>query len=445
MATIRKRGDSYQIIVSCGYDSNHKQILKRKTYRPELLTKKGKPRTAEAIAADVKKAAADFEARVLHGEAVAGDNMTFEVLAQKYLQECAERTQAPTTLKSTKTAVDQFIDDFGYIKVSNITPMFLQEYVNGLLDAKRQDKRTGTISPKTVKRKIAVLSAIFSQAIKWDIVKYNPVRAVSISEKEKPTETDIQCFTQQQAVSFLQALDNPMMYEYTQHNRTAKTGNVTQIRSYQAEHTLNNQLKLFLNLAIYAGCRRGELIALTWQDIDFGTDTIHINKSTCRVNGQIITKTPKTKGSIRSINIPSSVSALAKAWKKEQMEYRFMIGTQWKGGNMDRCNVFIQWDGSQMGLETPYQAFKRIIANYNDHCKNESEKLPDIPLHGLRHTSATLLISSRKMDVMTVSKRLGHNNTSTTLNIYAHAYEELDKKAASTLDNLLSNDGQLSL
>ena len=53
MATIRKRGDSYQIIVSCGYDSNHKQILKRKTYRPELLTKKGKPRTAEAIAADV--------------------------------------------------------------------------------------------------------------------------------------------------------------------------------------------------------------------------------------------------------------------------------------------------------------------------------------------------------------------------------------------------------
>ena len=258
MATIRKRGDSYQIIVSCGYDSNHKQILKRKTYRPELLTKKGKPRTAEAIAADVKKAAADFEARVLHGEAVAGDNMTFEVLAQKYLQECAERTQAPTTLKSTKTAVDQFIDDFGYIKVSNITPMFLQEYVNGLLDAKRQDKRPGTISPKTVKRKIAVLSAIFSQAIKWDIVKYNPVRAVSISEKEKPTETDIQCFTQQQAVSFLQALDNPMMYEYTQHNRTAKTGNVTQIRSYQAEHTLNNQLKLFLNLAIYTGCRRGD-------------------------------------------------------------------------------------------------------------------------------------------------------------------------------------------
>ena len=46
---------------------------------------------------------------------------------------------------------------------------------------------------------------------------------------------------------------------------------------------------------------------------------------------------------------------------------------------------------------------------------------------------------------MTVSKRLGHNNTSTTLNIYAHAYEELDKKAASTLDNLLSNDSQLSL
>ena len=445
MATIRKRGDSYQIIVSCGYDSHHKQILKRKTYKPELLTKKGKPRTAEAIAADVRKAAADFESRVLHGEAVAGDNMTFEVLAEKYLKECAERTQAPTTLKSTKTSVNQFIGDFGYMKVSNITPMFLQEYVNGLLDAKRQDHRAGAISPRTIKRKVAVLSAIFTQAIKWDIIKYNPVRAVSISEKKAPAEAGAKCFTRQQAASFLQVLDNPMIYEHSQHGRTSKTGSITPIQGYQVHHKLNTQLKLFFNLAIYTGCRRGELIALTWQDIDFDADTIRINKSTCRVNGQIIVKTPKTKGSIRSINIPPSVSALAKAWKKEQMEYRLMIVTQWQGGDMDHCNIFIQWNGIQMGLETPYQAFKRIISNYNAHCDNDSEKLPDIPLHGLRHTSATLLISSRKMDVMTVSKRLGHNNTSTTLNIYAHAYEELDKRAALTLDNLLSSGGKISL
>ena len=445
MATIRKRGSSYQFIVSCGYDSNHRQILKRKTYKPELLTKKGKPRTPEAIEADVKKAAVEFEMSVLHGECIAGDNMTFEVLAKKYLKECAERSQAPSTLKSTRAAIDQFINDFGYMKVSNITPMLLQEYVNALLDAERADHRSGAISPKTIKRKTAVLSAIFSQAIKWNIVKYNPVRAVSISDQGGPVDESCKCFTRQQAVTFLQALDNPLMYEYSQHCRTSKTGAITPIKDYQAAHELNTQLKLFFNLAIYTGCRRGELIALTWNDIDFDKNMIHINKSTCRINGQIITKAPKTKRSTRSINIPASVGNLAKAWKKEQLQYRLMIGSQWQGGDMDKCNIFIQWNGVQMGLETPYQAFKRIIANYNANCKTDAEKLPVIPLHGLRHTSATLLISSRQMDVMTVSKRLGHNNTSTTLNIYAHAYEELDKKAATTLDNLLTGTGRSSL
>lgn len=440
MATWQKRGDSYRITVYCGYDSKHKQIRKTKTFKPDLLTKRGKPRTTEAIEADVRKAAAEFEARVMHGEAVAGDNMTLETLANKYLHECAERNQAPTTLKSTKTAINQFVTDFGYMKVSQITPMFLQEYVNDMLDTGRRDHRTGTISAKTIKRKVAVLSAVFSQAIKWNIIKYNPVRSVSIADHSACTESDIKCFTQQQSIAFLEALDNPIVYEYHEHGRTNRKGDITHIKEYQAAHTLNNQLKLFFNLAIYTGCRRGELIALTWKDIDFDTNTIHINKSTCRVNGQIITKEPKTKGSVRSINIPSSVSAMAKAWKKEQLEYRLMIGTQWKGGDMSCCNIFIQWNGIQMGLETPYQAFKRIIANYNAHCSNDAEKLPDIPLHGLRHTSATLLISSNKMDVMTVSKRLGHNNTSTTLNIYAHAYEELDKKAAVTLDDMLTNN-----
>lgn len=96
--------------------------------------------------------------------------------------------------------------------------------------------------------------------------------------------------------------------------------------------------------------------------------------------------------------IPAPVLAMARQWKTEQMRYRLAIGTQWNGTG----SVFIRWNGSQMGLDTPYRAFRRIVKNYNTNRAKDEPKLPLIPLHGLRHTAATLLIS-RGVDVRTVS------------------------------------------
>ena len=82
---------------------------------------------------------------------------------------------------------------------------------------------------------------------------------------------------------------------------------------------------------------------------------------------------------------------------------------------------------------TPYSVFKSVIAHYND---THTEQLPDIPLHGLRHTSATLLIS-QNVDVRTVSNRLGHAQTSTTMNIYSHSLQKKDVAASNALEELL--------
>ena len=89
-----------------------------------------------------------------------------------------------------------------------------------------------------------------------------------------------------------------------------------------------------------------------------------------------------------------------------------------------------------MGLETPLRAFHRIINNYNANRSPAAPELPKIPLHGLRHTAATLLIG-HGVDIRTVSGRLGHANTSTTLNIYAEYLDELDRSAADKLEDLL--------
>jgi integrase len=87
-----------------------------------------------------------------------------------------------------------------------------------------------------------------------------------------------------------------------------------------------------------------------------------------------------------------------------------------------------------MDLSTPNQAFKRIIKRYN---AEHDDKLPEITLHCLRHTSATLLIAQHN-DIKTVSARLGHSNVSTTMDIYAHALEERDKAASDSLEIILN-------
>ncbi len=89
-----------------------------------------------------------------------------------------------------------------------------------------------------------------------------------------------------------------------------------------------------------------------------------------------------------------------------------------------------------MSVDTPYGRFREAIDNYNSRAKEE-DKLPIIRLHDLRHTSATILLAEG-VDIRTVAHRLGHAQTSTTLNVYAHALPAADEHAAQVLTEKLS-------
>ncbi len=430
MAYIKKKNhEAYLITVSCGRDSKGKKISRSITYKPDLFTAKGNPKSESSLEKEVKTFAAEFERKVLTGHFTEGHTMSFEAYSQKYLSEYAELYQAPRTLESTRTAIKQFTSAFGYMTLESLNPLFLQEYVTSLTKQKKKRGKPGQLSPSTIKRKMAVLSAMLSQAVRWNLIDSNPMDRVQIQKlRKKPDPQKIMCFTQEQANIFLAALDNPLYYERSSHSYRKTSGCVVRIPDYQIKKQINLQLKLFFYLAMFTGCRRGELVALTWADIDLQASTIRICKSACRINGQTINKETKTQSSMRTVAVPSIVTDLARRWKHEQALYRFTIGTQWMGNNW----VFIRWNGVQMGLDTPYQAFCRIIENYNANRQQDSPELPRIPLHGLRHTAATLLIG-HGVDIRTVSNRLGHSNTSTTLNIYSHALEELDRSAADTM------------
>jgi len=94
-----------------------------------------------------------------------------------------------------------------------------------------------------------------------------------------------------------------------------------------------------------------------------------------------------------------------------------------------------------MHPSTPYGTFKDILVKYNGTVTDETKKLPLITLHGLRHTHSTLLIAEN-VDIRTVSARLGHAKTSTTLDIYTHALKARDTCAADTLDTLFDSKKQ---
>lgn len=113
---------------------------------------------------------------------------------------------------------------------------------------------------------------------------------------------------------------------------------------------------------------------------------------------------------------------MLKEYKRKQLEQRFKFGDKWINTN----RLFVQFDGKPMHLDTITKWFKQFLKEKN---------LPHITFYDLRHTHAALLIS-QGLDVRTVSNRLGHAQTSTTLNIYVHSFVKMDREESDKLDSL---------
>lgn len=229
----------------------------------------------------------------------------------------------------------------------------------------------------------------------------------------------------------MEYIEKPYTVKSKGHKRIDDTGKEYTVGDYERTLEIPEQLRVLFNLAIYGGLRKGELLALEWSDIDFDADTISITKAVSVVNGKQITKAPKTKTSRRTVSIPHFLTQRLRELRRERLKYRLSVGDYWQGAEW----VFVQDNGKQMSYSTPYSAFHDTIIRYNE-SKKPDDQLPLIPFHGLRHTSATLLIAS-KQDVRTVSSRLGHAQASTTMNIYAHALKETDRKASNALESML--------
>ena len=418
----------YRIQISLGEDkSTGKRISKVITYKPnQKLSMKQQDKDALIYALE-------WEDKIKNGENYEGSEMSFEEFSEKWKEGIKDDLVYSSYESYVMLLNNKILPYFGKYKVAKIKTPIVEQFYKTLL---------GKHSNGTIRKIANILSGMFRTAVRWQMITINPCKDAKIPKNSEEEKT-LKYFTPEQSLIFLRTLDMTFETVVKGHQRIDDTGKPYLVADYTEAHKLPLQLKVFFSLSLYCGFRKGETLALHWNDIDFENRTISISKSVGKSENGDIIKKPKTLTSVRTVPIPEYVIPLLKQYKKEYNLYRFSVGTEWKGNG----NLFIQWDGKIMGRSTPYQSFVRHLKRYNkwveeniDEAKKQNlKKLPIIPLHGLRHSCATLL-NYLDMNIIDISKILGHAKSSTTMDIYAHSFEEQSYEAANKLNTFLQNN-----
>lgn len=175
--------------------------------------------------------------------------------------------------------------------------------------------------------------------------------------------------------------------------------------------------KVLVHLFLVTGARRGEILGLKWANVDFDGNRIYICNNVLYTSDRgIYEDTPKTAKSIRYISLPKETISLLREYRFSQLEHRFAMGDRWH----NRDFVFTQENGEPMHPDSVTDWLTKFSKRHN---------LPYINAHAFRHTMVSILYFNG-VDSISISKRLGHVQPSTTTNIYAHIIEEADKKNA---------------
>ena len=435
-----------------GYSATGRQIEKTMTWNiPEGMTE----RKAEK---EAQHQAALFEERVRNGQ-IADSRIKFQDFAEQWFTDYTEIQLRPTTVARYRSMMDRINPAIGHLYMDKIRPAHLMAFYKELsttkistkahckIDLKEHlkkeqitketcaknagialsvlssiyqgknierssaqklsaslNKKYGDLfedvddgkllSSKTIQHYHRLISSIMHSAAKWQIIISNPCDRV---DPPKVAKVEIEYLDNVQAVHLLDLLkDAPIHY------------------------------RCAIEVLLFTGMRRGELLGLEWPDIDFENQIINIHRSSLYLADRgIFEDDTKNNSSNRVIKVPLSAIKALRSMKAWQAQQKLSMGSLWK----DSGKVFTSLDGSPMHPDTLSGWFHDFI---------QGTDLPPIHLHSLRHTNATLNIANG-VSVTTVAGQLGHANASTTTKIYAHAIKSAQAAAADMMDDLLTH------
>jgi len=340
------------------------------------------------------------------GTAVASTKITVREYLEQWLEVQASQVR-PTTLVSYKLHIEKYIQPrIGAERLQQLTPTMVDRLYSTLSKAGGQDRhklkkgekpKSKPLSATTVRHIGATLHKALNDAVKKKFIPYNPADAAELPKVEQDADgaAVLQTWTRQELDQFL-------------------------------AHVADDRLFAMWRLAAWTGMRRGELLGLTWRDVDLDAGTVTVQRARVTVTGNDVRESrPKTNRGRRQVELDrETIAALAGWMDRQQAEHQ-----TWDENALDKDKwpdhdlVFTLADGTPLKPDWLSRWFQTRARKAN---------VPAIRLHDLRHTHATLMIAAG-VPVKVVSERLGHSTPAFTMTVYQHVLPGMQREAVQSL------------
>ncbi len=370
--TIYQRSDGLWVCdITIGYDENNKRIRK------------------VVSSMDIEKLQKKInDLKYLNDRQLLADPSDYTVAewVEFWLDTYKKAAVKATTYDMYKGSLERYIKPkIGHYKLSKLNPIIVQKFINDI--AAHGIKTKNGLSQSSIKKVYVTLSQACKQAVVANILYKNPCEGIVIPKKA---------------------------------SREAKAFSASEQKNFLAQCPGNTSCENLFIFAFNTGMRLGEMLALTWNDIDFDKKTVYVNKSLAEISDydedaerkhKTVIDTTKTDSSTREVPLNKSALACVKRQKAANKD--------------DSPFVFFSTAGTPLMKRNIYRVFETIMKNakINTH----------LTIHSMRHSFATRLLE-RGADIKTVSELLGHKSVQITLDIYSHVSANLKKKTISLLD-----------
>jgi integrase len=309
----------------------------------------------------------------------------------------ARRTQlGETTFSSYRRNIELHVVPYlGSMPLKRLAPEDLDTLYAQLLTTGRRNHGGGALSPKTVRNVHAILRKALADAQRKGTVARNVAELADPPKLSRRARPKMQVWNADEVRRFLQAIE---------------------------AHDLYTAFYVKAN----TGMRRGEVLGLTWKNVDFDTARLSVTQAVLAPDYRKKVSDVKTPHSRRTIDLDPRTLALLRAWRKRQLEQHLENGIR----NDDTGYVFAQHDGEPLHPDFFSQTLERLLSKID---------LPRIRLHDLRHTHATLLIQAG-VPIKVVSERLGHASVAFTMQVYQHVLPGMQADAARLFSEVVYGD-----
>lgn len=377
--SLRKRGKFWYLIVDVKDEmGNRKQKW--------INTKCEKKSEAE-------KELREVLSKIDNNEFVMPSKVTFTEFLEKWLNTIIKHTVEQTTWEGYKLYLDKHIipffkNEMRDVLLQDLQPIHLQKYYECKYKGNAADKKEG-LSANSLRKHHACIKGSLDNAFRMGLISQNPADKIILPKKEKFYG------------SYYTAEQLELLFEAVR----------------------NTPIESAVNIAANYGLRRGEVLGLKWDAINFKEGTITIKETRVKVSGKTITKQPKSESSRRILPMINNIELYLKSLKKKQKENKLLFGDEYNDEGFVCC-----WDdGTPLSSEFLNHKFKKVL---------KANDLPHIRFHDLRHSTASLLLKNG-IDLKSIQMWMGHSELSTTADIYSHIDMEMKQKAADKINDIL--------